>query len=513
MWPTISPKRQSPSPFNHKHTKHSTSNNNNNNKNLSCVNMNTYPVEIHYLSAPTVDWQSLALHFVKHICNNMPAGNILLFVPTTKTAEQSCHLLNKELGGKLVALPLYKGLPEAEQQRAFSSSAGIRKCVTATNIAENLSTIGGFVYVIDTGIFEKSGYNPRGDMKTLRASCITQTSAEKRASQAGRIKPGTCFRLYTEQTFLEDFAPDVEPEIKSTSFLTTCLEMMAEDLDVINFEFVYPPDMEVFLRAISELKVMEYINDHGKITDKGRKAALLPHVQPMWWNVIEEGQKLGCCTDMISLAVIAGTQESIFLRPWKVRTAADAARARFACPTSDHVAQLNALHAYSRVKSTAGMDLKQWCFDAFIDPRAMETVLETRQELHDMVQAIMEEPLTTGLFDDEYDTNIAKALARGLVHNIAFHEHSDIYMTVHDNFPTMLSADSCLVSMEHEWVVFNSIFHVRASFLKIATAVKPEWLIDLPFFQDDKLSRKRTGTLRKPLVKESLDAARARNLP
>ncbi|PTD01663.1 hypothetical protein FCULG_00010244 [Fusarium culmorum] len=41
--------------------------------------------------------------------------------------------------------------------------------------------------------------------------------------------------------------------------------------------------------------------------------------------------------------------------------------------------------------------------------------------------------------------------------------------------------------------------------------VKPESLVDLPFFQDDKLSRKQhTGALRQTNVKESLDAARTR---
>ncbi|CAG1993568.1 unnamed protein product [Fusarium graminearum] len=49
----------------------------------------------------------------------------------------------------------------------------------------------------------------------------------------------------------------------------------------------------------------------------------------------------------------------------------------------------------------------------------------------------------------------------------------------------------------------------RHSYLGLS--VKPESLVDLPFFQDDKLSRKQhTGALRQTNVKESLDAARTR---
>jgi pre-mRNA-splicing factor ATP-dependent RNA helicase DHX15/PRP43 len=111
-----------------------------------------------------------------------------------------------------------------------------------------------------------------------------------------------------------------------------------------------------------------------------------------------------------------------------------------------------------------------------------------------------------------YEDNIRKALARGLFQNIAIHsekfEHT--YKTINDNFPALIEAESAIAMMQHKWIVFNKITHVGKSFINTATAVEPEWIVDLPYFQDDNLAQKRNGGPRQPLVKEALDAARAR---
>jgi HrpA-like RNA helicase len=109
----------------------------------------TYPVKMYYLEEPNPNWPSAALHTVKHISDNMPPGDILLFVPTVRDVEQLCVLLNEELSDKLEALPLYAGLARAQQQKAMSTNTGpLRKCVVATNVAETSLAIDGLVYVI-----------------------------------------------------------------------------------------------------------------------------------------------------------------------------------------------------------------------------------------------------------------------------------------------------------------------------------------------------------------------------
>lgn len=203
----------------------------------------------------------------------------------------------------------------------------------------------------------------------------------------------------------------------------------------------------------------------------------------MWWNIIKEGHKHGCGLDMISLAAIASTQNSMFLRPMGVLRVAEMAHRRFASPTSDHITQLNLLHAYYRVKGREpAVDLEQWCLEAFVDATVVEEVFKIRQQLRDMVQSILGQTLKGGLSDDQYETNIAKALARGMPHNIAFHKIDDVYVTVHENFPALLEPNSVLVSKKVQWIVYDHITHVGKSYIDTATRVKPEWLVVSPCF-------------------------------
>ncbi|KAF5605333.1 pre-mrna splicing factor rna helicase [Fusarium subglutinans] len=476
-----------------------------------------HPVDVYYLEKATPDWMVSALHTAKHITDNMPPGDILLFVPTIHNAVECCKRLNEKLANRLHALPLYAALSRSEQAKALSqSTTGTRRCIVATNVAETSLTIDGIVYVIDTGIEMHSSYNPRGDMETLESAEISKASARQRAGRAGRTRPGVCFRMYTKEAFDEDFAPDRPPGILSSSMIQEVLQLLSMGIrNVAGFDFIDPPDTEVYLRALYELNAMGYIDDHAKITPVGKMAAQIP-VHPVWYNAIVEGQKLGCGVEMVALAALGSTQDPVLLHPPRVAVAR-VAHSRFTCPNSDHITNLHALHAYVRTKIQDNMDMAQWCFDAFIDQRVMEEVLQIREQLKAKVQSMLDAPLTSASFDDEFELKIRKALARSLYTNSAIEKGEDVYMTVHDAVPAVVPMTSALFKQGYPWVVFDKVAcYGNRIFIENATAVDPEWLAsvvqDLPFFQDGMLSVKRdeARTIRQPYVKESLDAARAR---
>ncbi|KAF5239766.1 hypothetical protein FANTH_9845 [Fusarium anthophilum] len=373
-------------------------------------------------------------------------------------------------------------------------------------------TIDGIVYVIDTGIEMHSSYNPRGDMETLDNAEISKAATRQRAGRAGRTRPGVCFRLYTKEAFDEDFAPGKTPGILSCSISQEVLQLMyMGNHNVARFDFIDPPDTEAYLRSLHELNAMGYIDDNAKITHVGKMAAQIP-VHPVWYNAIVEGQKLGCGVEMVALAALGSTQDPVLLHPPRVAVAR-VAHTRFTCPNSDHITNLHALHAYVRTKIQGNIDMAQWCFDAFIDQRVMEEVLQIREQLKAKVQNISGQPLTSALFDDGYELKIRKALARSLYTNSAIEKGEDVYMTVHDAVPAIVPLTSALFKQGYSWVVFDKLIKYGSKiYLQNATAIDPEWLADLPFFQDDKLSVKRdeARTIRQPYVKESQDAARAR---
>lgn len=60
-------------------------------------------------------------------------------------------------------------------------------------------------------------------------------------------------------------------------------------------------------------------------------------IHPKWYIAIEEGRKLGCAHEMVCLASLASTQNSIFKRPYPQRYIADEMHVKFRDPESDHI--------------------------------------------------------------------------------------------------------------------------------------------------------------------------------
>jgi ATP-dependent helicase HrpB len=98
--------------------------------------------------------------------------------------------------------PLYGELTLQDQQRAIAvSSAGERKVVLATNIAETSLTIEGVDLVIDCGFEKVAVFDHASLMNKLIQKQISKASAVQRAGRAGRLMPGQCIRLFAKEDF------------------------------------------------------------------------------------------------------------------------------------------------------------------------------------------------------------------------------------------------------------------------------------------------------------------------
>jgi pre-mRNA-splicing factor ATP-dependent RNA helicase DHX15/PRP43 len=208
-------------------------------------------------------------------------------------------------------------------------------------------------------------------------------------------------------------------------------------------------------------------------------ASKLP-VHPVWYNAILKAHELNCSDEMVSLAALASTQQSIFVSPYGPRYAADATRPWFFDGTSDHLSQLNALHPYVRTKFQGNIDMEQWCFDAFLSGRVLEEVLLIRQQLLALARGfLVGGPRSTPFGNETYNTNIRKALAQSFFHQSAFYTRKgdDIYVTVHDNHPAGIHPEIALVKCIYEWVIYNTFVYSGKQYMQTVTAVDPTWLI------------------------------------
>ena len=211
-------------------------------------------------------------------------GDVLVFLPGERDIRAAAEAVRGRRLPHVEVLPLLAGLPPAEQRRAFRTVAGATRVVLATNVAETSVTIPGVRYVVDSGLARISRYNPRARVKRLRVEAVSRASAVQRKGRCGRIGPGVCIRLYSE----EDFArrpPQTDPEIRRTSLAGTILSMLDWKLgDVADFPFLQPPAGAAVSEGRKRLLALGAVEPApGPAAGPGaprRAAALLSRVRP-----------------------------------------------------------------------------------------------------------------------------------------------------------------------------------------------------------------------------------------
>src|SRR5690606_23167181 len=157
-----------------------------------------YPVEIKYAS--DIDERLLAemtSHKILQAAEENE-GDILAFLPGQGEIRQCEELLKKILRGFSVH-PLYGQLSPTKQYAAIMPHPkGKRKIVLATSIAETSLTIEGIAVVVDSGFGRTSKFDHRSGLSRLVTVRISEDMADQRAGRAGRLAPGTCYRLWSQ---------------------------------------------------------------------------------------------------------------------------------------------------------------------------------------------------------------------------------------------------------------------------------------------------------------------------
>ena len=428
-----------------------------------------HPVEIFYTQEPERDYLEAAIRTVVQIHACEPPGDILLFLTGEEEIEDACNKIRREVAnmgdaaGAVLVLPLYSTLPPAMQQKIFdpaplSRKLGQppgRKIVISTNIAETSLTIDGIVYVIDPGFAKQKVYNPRIRVESLLVSPISRASAHQRAGRAGRTQPGKCFRLYTEASFKKDLQEQTYPEILRSNLSNTVLQLKKLGIDdLVHFDFMDPPAPETLMRALELLNYLGALDDEGELTPTGAMMAELP-LDPQLSKMLVASPGFKCSNEVLSLVAMLSVP-NCFVRPRDSQKAADEAKGRFAHVDGDHLTLLNVYHAYKQ----SGED-SQWCFDNFINARAVKQADSVRGQLLRICTRLQLQMLSTDFSSRDYYSNIRKALLSGYFMQVAHLERSGQYLTVKDNQTVSLHPSTCL-DHKPEWVCYNEVCAQRA---------------------------------------------------
>jgi len=472
----------------------------------------TFSVEIFYTPEPEQDYLEAAIRTVLMIHQAEPEGDVLVFLTGEEEIEDACRKIQIEadnlppMFGPLRAIPLYSSLPPQQQQRIFDKApaprepggAPGRKVVISTNIAETSLTIDGIVYVVDPGFSKQKIYNPRIRVESLLVSPISKASAQQRAGRAGRTRPGKCFRLYTEESFVRELEEQTYPEILRCNLAAVILELKKLGIDdLVHFDYMDPPAPETVMRALELLNYLAAFDDEGNLTPLGDLMSSFP-LEPQLSKMLIVSPEFKCSNEILSIAAMLSVPNP-YLRPNSQRREADQAKAQFAHPDGDHLSLLNLYHAYR------GNPDSQWCWNNYVSFRAMQQADNVREQLKRTMEKLDLDLVSTSFDDKRYYINIRQALVCGFFMHVAHREgeKGGQYRTVKDNQLVGLHPSTGLDNTP-EWVIYNEFVLTTRNFIRTITDVRPEWLLefaanyfDLREFPDGEAKRALERVIRK----------------
>lgn len=229
-------------------------------------------------------------------------GDALVFLPGEADIRKCEEILRRELRDFAIH-PLYGMLPANKQFAALMPDrTGKRKVVLATSIAETSLTIEGVSIVVDTGFGKTSRFDPQSELSRLETVRISKDAADQRAGRAGRLGPGTCYRMWTEATHAR-LTPHRTPEILEADLASLVLDMAQWGIiDINQLTWLNPPPKAAVLQATETLHQLNAL-EHGRITEHGKKMHALP-CHPRIAHMLlkaQEADQLALATDIAAV--------------------------------------------------------------------------------------------------------------------------------------------------------------------------------------------------------------------
>lgn len=437
----------------------------------------TYPVEIIYRppdeEAGEADLQDHIVDTVQTLADD-DDGDMLIFLPTEGDIRGTAKKLrNVHLKGPATEiLPLYARL-STDQQNLIFNPGPQRRIVLATNVAESSVTVPRIRFVIDSGTARISHYSPRSKVQRLPIQAISQASANQRAGRCGRIGPGVCVRLFSEEDFQQRSAFTV-PEIRRTNLASVILQTMALRLGAIEqFPFIDPPRADSIrdgYKTLFEIGAIDSTDHRKKLTPLGRQMARLP-VDPRVSRMIFAADREGCLAEILIIASALEIQDPR-MRPVEKQGAADESHRQFTDERSDFMALLNVWDFYHQQKKDLSRGrLKKACVQNFLSYSLMRQWEDIYRQLKSTVASQRMRP--TGRKND-HDA-IHRSLMTGLLSGIALLTDKNQY-TGAGGIKFKLWPGSGIAKTKPKWVMVSEIVETTQTWGRVAAKVSPDWI-------------------------------------
>lgn len=401
-------------------------------------------------------------------------GDVLIFLPGEREIRDTAEVLRKAELKHCEILPLYARLTPTEQQKIFAARPA-RKIVLATNVAETSLTVPGIRYVIDSGTARISRYSYRSKVQRLPVEPVSQASADQHKGRCGRVEPGICVRLYSEEDFLSR-PLFTDPEILRTNLAAVILQMLHLQLGTIqDFPFIEPPDGKAINDGFTLLQELSAVDRDGQLTRIGRQLARLP-IDPRLGRMVVEAIRLGCLDELLIVASALSVQDPRE-RPLDRQQAADQAHAQWKDEDSDFAALINLWRGFEQQRQTLGSNaLRQWCRKNFLNYLRLREWRETHRQLLLISRELWRGRSEPGRSATELSyAALHSAILSGLLSRVGQKvEEGDYLGTRQRRF--WIHPGSRIGRKRPRWIMAAELVETSKLFARMVARIEPEWI-------------------------------------
>lgn len=453
-----------------------------------------HPVEVRYRE-PGEDAEDLvteAVNATEDLLIETDDGDVLVFMPTERDIRETREMLEERLGTGFEIVGLFGRMPAAEQQRIFAPGRK-RRVIVATNIAETSLTIPRIRAVVDTGLARISRYNPRTRTRRLPVEPVAQSSANQRAGRAGRLGPGVCVRMYSEDNFSE--RPQFGmPEIQRTNLAEVILRIKAFRLgDIETFPFLNPPNSQAIRAGYVLLHELGALDDDNALTPVGAELARLP-VDPTLGRMLLQARTEKVLPEMLVIAAGLSVPDPRE-RPEEAREAAAAAHRVFVAEGSDF---LTLLFIWQAAAATDGSSaLRRFCKKNYLSHSRMREWRDIHRQLSETVAGRAGLPPTEAPGPEIAD-GIHRSVLTGLLGQIAQRQERNSYQTSGNRLLSVFPGSGLYARKDRPqrpkrgdepvveektrqplWVAVGEIVQTSQLFARTIAGINPEWAVEL----------------------------------
>lgn len=339
-----------------------------------------HPIEIAYRPPPPEDPEmdpaspAAVVPAVAETLERCAEGDVLVFLPGEREIDECAEALRGHAALRGVeVLPLMARLADSAQDKVFTPR-GPRRVVLATNVAETSLTVPRVRAVVDSGVARLRRYSGRSRVERLLVEPISQASAAQRAGRCGRIGPGLCLRLYSEED-LRERPERTTPEILRSDLAGVVLRMKVLGLgDPSSFPFLDPPVPRLWQDGVDTLVELGAIDRRGTITTVGRRMASMP-LDPRLSRMIVAAEEGDCLRQVLVVAAALSVQDPI-------ERSAEGAAVLPRHPDSDFLGLVRLWEEIQEAATTRGSSaMRRWCLEKRLSHRRVREWIEVHGQL------------------------------------------------------------------------------------------------------------------------------------